>query len=224
MPEPFGPISAHTSPATSSSDTESAATSSPKRLVSDSATRIGGSCTGSRAAGTETSVVARRTGGSDVSRDESPHQRDDPFAAEREHGEEEQRREHRVEARRLDAFQRPEHAGGAGDEREPGDSGRGPERRRDAAEQHGDEELEREVRPVLARVRDARELHRQPAGEAADRRRGDERAEPATCGRNAERGGRGRHLPRSAKLDPGPPRARDAATSTAAASSARPSS
>ena len=136
--------------------------------------------------------------------DEPAHQRDDPLAAEREHGEEEQRREHRVEARRLDAFERAEHACGAGDDSEPGDAGGRPERRGDAAEQHRDEELEREVRPVLARVRDTCELHGEAPGETADRRRGDERAEAAPCRGDAERRSAGRHLPRGAELDPRP--------------------
>ena len=65
-----------------------------------------------------------------------------------------------------------------------------------------DEELEREVRPVVARVGDAGELHGERAGEPADRGGGDERAEPAPRGRRrrAPRPPAGR-CARGAKLD-----------------------
>ena len=182
----------------------------PKRLVSDSATSRGearsagaGERRGAAASGDSRRSNSRRARGTS-----ERSERHDALAAEREHREEQQRGEHRVEAGGLDAFDRSEQPGGAGHERQSRDAGRWAERRRGTADHHRDEETKRQIRPVLAGIRDARELDREPAGETADRRRGDERAEPPPRGRDAERGRRRGDLARGAQLDPRTCRAR----------------
>ena len=77
-----------------------------------------------------------------------------------------------------------------GDER--GAPRRGRARVRDAADDDGDEEREREDRPVRRRVGDLRELDRERSRETCDRGRGRERSEPEPRDGDAEARARGR--------------------------------
>ena len=63
--------------------------------------------------------VCRRSAG-----EQRPQRRNDPLAAEREDGEQQQRREHRVEARRLHSFGDTEQPGRSRDRGEPRDARR----------------------------------------------------------------------------------------------------
>ena len=115
----------------------------------------------------------------------------DSFPAERDDAEQHDRGEQRVRARRGDVLETADEVGGDGQHAEHQHPRRCAERRERAAEQHDDEETEREERPELCRVADARELHQQRTGDARDdTRRGDrEHAQRAHGHAERERGG-----------------------------------
>ena len=134
--------------------------------------------------------------------------RNDPVAAEREHEDQQESGYRGIEALERQLQQPCERIGDEPDQAEGGHADRRPERCRRAAEQHCDEQLEREERVVRGRVGDTGELHREPAGEPGQRRREREGAEPLPRERHAERGRQRRMLAQRGELEPEGPASR----------------
>ena len=182
FPEPFGPTSATTRPGSSSRSNPSRAWTPPKRFAaprtSSARARDRGRRRRSRA-GAHARPQPRRQGG------------DDAVGAGREHRDEEQRGEERREPGRLTSAEPADRLGRERERAEEQDAHDRPQRARRPADEHRDEQQERQPRAVRARVRDPGELDVQGARETADGCRAGERAEtqPTCLGSERGRGG-----------------------------------
>ena len=199
LPEPFGPTTATTRPVGSSSDMPSSAVKPSKRLARPVASRTGVDSAAGSGGGTAPGPARPGAG----TREQPPPQlRQQALAAEAEDDEDEHRRDHRVEACGFGALGGAHQVAHLGHEEIDAEADGRAERRPRAAEQDGDEELEREERPERVQVGDAGEVDREGPGQAAHRGRADERREPQPADRGSERRGRGGALGRRREPDP----------------------